>query len=326
MTFGTRRPRVCVAHRPADLEAPIARPAAELVQGHRPDRTAGRRGRTAWRLALAAALASAVAAGVASGPATATPGEPWLVTDVVDGDTIDVARGDTRMTVRLIGINTPERGECWYAEATEALVELVGSGPVWLYVDTTDVDQFDRALRYVVNADHDDVGGLLVEQGAAIARSYPPDTANDDRYALLQEAARRDSRGLWAPDACGAAPTGSSQSAVGLATGVVIEIHPDAAGDDNANLNDEWVRFVNAGNAPLDLAGWVVRDESSAHRYTFADLVLPPDGVVTLFTGCGVDNPTERYWCRAGSAVWNNGGDTVFLLDPAGNIAVSRTY
>ena len=177
---------------------------------------AEQRGDSPWRRPLA----SAVAAGVATGPATATvptppPGEPWLVTDVIDGDTIDVARGDTRMTVRLIGINTPERGECWYAEATEALVELVGSGPVWLYVDTTDVDQFDRALRYVVNADRDDVGGLLVEQGAAIARSYPPDTANDDRYALLQEAARRDSRGLWAPDACGAAPTGSSQSAAG---------------------------------------------------------------------------------------------------------------
>ena len=54
------------------------------------------------------------------------------------------------------------------------------------------MDQYGRALRYVVNADLEDVGGLLVEQGAAIARSYPPDTANDDRYALLQE--RRGSR------------------------------------------------------------------------------------------------------------------------------------
>lgn len=258
---------------------------------------------------------------------TLPPGEPWLVTDVVDGDTIDVARGDTTMSVRLIGINAPERGECWYEEATEVLVELVGSGPVWLAVDTTAVDQFGRALRYVLDADGEDIGGRLVEQGAAIARSYPPDTANDDRNALLQEAARLDGRGLWARDACSAATPGSGpQSVADTDLDVVIDIHPDAAGDDNANLNDEWVRFVNAGTSPLDLAGWVVRDESSSHRYTFADLVLPPDGAVTLFTGCGVDNLTERYWCSADSAVWNNGGDTVLLVDPAGNIAAWRTY
>jgi micrococcal nuclease len=152
------------------------------------------------------------------------------------------------------------------------------------------VDRFGRALRYVINADGDDVGGLLVEQGAAIARSYPPDTANDDRYALLQEAARRDGRGLWAADACGDAlvPVG------GMPVAVDIDLHPDAAGDDNVNLNDEWVRFTNAGTAPIDLSGWTVRD--------------------------------ERYWCNVASAVWNNGGDTAFLLDPAGNVVASRSY
>ena len=121
---------------------------------------------------------------------TLPPGDPWLVTEVIDGDTIDVAQGAMEMTVRLIGINAPEADECWSEEATSALGELVGAGPVWLRVDVTDLDQFGRSLRYVIDAAGDDVGALLVEQGAAIARSYPPDTANDDRYALLQEAAR----------------------------------------------------------------------------------------------------------------------------------------
>jgi micrococcal nuclease len=246
------------------------------------------------------------------------PGDPWLVTDVVDGDTIDVARGATEMTVRLIGINAPESDECWSDEATAALVALVGPGPVWLTVDASDVDQFGRALRYVIDADGNDVGGLLIEQGAAIARSYPPDTANDDRYALLQEAARVSGRGLWAADACGA---GTESAAT-----VEIDVHPDAAGDDNANLNDEWVRFTNTGAAPLDLDGWTVRDESSTHRYTFEDLVLLPAGTVTLHTGCGTDTPSERFWCSIDSAVWNNGGDTVFLRDPAGNIVTSLGY
>ncbi len=194
---------------------------------------------------------------------------------------------------------------------------------MWLTVDTSDVDQFGRALRYVINADGDDVGGLLVEQGAAIARSYPPDTANDDRYALLQEAARLAGRGLWARRRMRRSAPSRSPAAP---ASVEIDLHPDAAGDDNVNLNDEWVRFTNTGTAPLDLAGWTVRDESSTHRYTFADLVVQPGDAVTLFTGCGTDTATERYWCNSDSAVWNNGGDTVFLHDPAGNIVASRSY
>ncbi len=261
-----------------------------------------------------------------SAEATVSPdplGEPWLVTEVVDGDTIDVAQGSTAMTVRLIGINAPETDECWSDEATAALGELVGTGPAWLALDRSENDQFGRALRYVINAEGEDVGGQLIEQGAAIARSYPPDTANDDRYALLQEAARRAGRGLWAADACGGDVT--VQPATGPVS-VEIDLHPDAAGDDNANLNDEWVRFTNTGAIPLDLAGWTVRDESSSNRYTFAELVVQPGQAVTLFTGCGTDTATERYWCSSDSAVWNNGGDTVLLQDPAGNIAVSRSY
>jgi micrococcal nuclease len=271
-----------------------------------------------WGVALVAAAFDGATASASTPPLP--PDDPWLVTDIVDGDTLDVARGTILTRVRLIGINAPESDECWSEESTAALDELVGSGPVWLTVDASDVDQFGRALRYVIDADGNDVGGLLVEQGAAIARSYPPDTANDDRYALLQEAARLHGRGLWAADACGA---GNGVAAPDV---VEIDVHPDAAGDDNVNLNDEWVRFTNTGTAPLDVDGWTVRDESSTNRYTFADLVVPPARAVTLRTGCGTDTSTERFWCSVDAAVWNNGGDTVFLRDPAGNIVASLSY
>jgi endonuclease YncB( thermonuclease family) len=272
---------------------------------------------------IAVGLLAAGVMVITSHGSVATPvlSDPWLVTEVVDGDTIEVAQGPKTMSVRLIGINAPESDECWSDEATAALTELVGHGPVWLTVDASDLDQYGRALRYVINADGDDVGARLVERGAAIATSYPPDTANDARYALLQEAARRDGRGLWAAEACG--PT---LSVVRAPVAVDIEIHPDADGDDNVNLNDEWVRFINAGDAEFDLDRWTVADESSTHRYTFAELVLGTGAAVTLFTGCGTDTEAARYWCNTESAVWNNGGDTVFLRDPAGNIVASRSY
>jgi hypothetical protein len=45
-----------------------------------------------------------------------------------------------------------------------------------------------------------------------------------------------------------------------------------------------------------------------------------------VFTGCGQDTGDELYWCNTGSAIWNNSGDTAFLLDPAGNVVYSYAY
>ena len=105
---------------------------------------------------------------------------------------------------------------------------------------------------------------------------------------------------------------------------VSIAIRFDADGNDNENKNDEWVRFTNESVAPLDMTGWTVNDEGP-HRYRFGDLVLPSGGSVTLFTGCGTDTATERFWCNSGSAVWNNSGDTVFLSDGNGTPVAQRS-
>ena len=164
----------------------------------------------------------------------------WTVTSVTDGDTIDVAGPDGGLTVRLIGINTPESNECWADEATAALSALVAGQPVTLVRDSSDTDQYGRALRYVETAGGVDVGAALVESGHAISRRYEPDTARSDRYDTLQGQASDAGLGQWASDACGA-PVAS--------VSITVEIRSDAAGDDNDNLNDEWVRFTNAGTA-----------------------------------------------------------------------------
>jgi hypothetical protein len=46
---------------------------------------------------------------------------------------------------------------------------------------------------------------------------------------------------------------------------------------------------------------------------------------VRVFTGCGTHTATELSWCN-NSAVWNNDGDTAFILDASGNIVDSRSY
>ena len=100
----------------------------------------------------------------------------------------------------------------------------------------------------------------------------------------------------------------------------------DPPGSDTDNLEGEWVDIVNAGLTEVSTRGWVLKDESSSHRYFFADdFVIAPQTVVRISAGCGPDGDETLFWCN-GSAVWNNTGDTAFLLDPTGNIVTFYRY
>jgi len=262
--------------------------------------------------ALAAAGCGGGAPGAAGG-APETTGPAARAEAVVDGDTLDVRIGGVTERVRIVGINAPERGECRSAEATERLTELVEGAALVLLADESDRDRFGRLLRYV-EADGRDVGEQLVREGAAVVRVSAPDTAREDRLRAAQADARRAGAGLWGDAACGAPVAG--------ATGMRIAgLRLDAVGDDAANANDEWVEVANAGTGAVDLTGWTLRDESASHRFTFpGGFVLAPGAAVRVRSGCGDDSATDLHWCVTGSAVWNNDGDTAFLLDPGGNV------
>ena len=238
------------------------------------------------------------------------------VVAVTDGDTIDVRIDGSVETVRLVGINAPERGECLADEAERWLRDRVDGRSVELVRDVSDRDRYGRLLRYV-ELDGADVGVELVRAGLALAREYPPDTGRAAEYQLVQEAAEDAGAGMWAADACGGGATGAEV--------VISEIRFDADGDDNMNLNDEWVRITNEGASTVDLTGWVLKDTSASHRYSFpSGFVLGAGASVTVRTGCGTDSATDLHWCNEDSAVWNNSGDTAFLLDPNGNIVDSQ--
>jgi micrococcal nuclease len=258
-----------------------------------------------------------------TGPiATAAPAVPaesaqTEVLSVTDGDTLRLLVDGINESVRLIGINAPEGGECLAAEAARRLGELVSAEPISLESDVSDRDRFDRLLRYV-HAGEVLVNEELVREGLALAVRHEPDVAEAARLEAAQAVAAAAGAGLWGRDACGPAVTDAVE--IGL-------IRYDAAGDDNDNLNDEWVELSNAGDDELDLSGWRVKDESANHRYRFpAGFVLEAGHTVRLHTGCGEDTPTSLYWCNQGSAVWNNSGDTVFVLDPNGNVVVAESY
>ena len=135
--------------------------------------------------------------------------ETGRVVNVVDGDTIDVEIEGSVVRVRYIGMDTPEthNGVEWLgAEASAANSDLVMGQEVVLEKDVSEVDQYDRALRYVwlhegsawtlVNLE-------LIRLGFAAVATYPPDVKYiDTLFVAAEREAQQAGIGRW-----GAPPT-----------------------------------------------------------------------------------------------------------------------
>jgi len=98
----------------------------------------------------------------------------------------------------------------------------------------------------------------------------------------------------------------------------------NAPGNDNDNLNEEYVCFENRGGTAVNMSAWYVKDEYG-WKYTFPAFILQPGARVKLHTGSGTNTATDLYWGRTG-AVWNNDGDTVHLYDSEGLLVDSYRY
>ena len=129
--------------------------------------------------------------------------EPFQATvvSVVDGDTVDVLLVDGRSErVRILGIDTPEHGECGNSEATQALTALLSDQEVQLVDDpfSDDKDRFGRILAYV-EVEGTDAGLSQIEAGMAAA--WWPSSANPPVRGVSYLAAERSARhgliGSW---------------------------------------------------------------------------------------------------------------------------------
>ena len=104
-------------------------------------------------------------------PKKRTPGKAaqrFLVNRVIDGDTVELGNG---RGVRLLGIDTPERGDCGFDTATDDLVKLVEGKPVRL-TKPGDTDRYGRLLRYL-NIGDMDAGLRLIKNGLRSLATTP---------------------------------------------------------------------------------------------------------------------------------------------------------
>ena len=127
-------------------------------------------------------------------PAEATTAK---VERVVDGDTIVVIQDGKEHRVRYLLIDTPERGEPLYNEATKLNQLLIGGQTVFLVKDVSETDRYDRLLRYVYTEDGLLVNAEIVRQGMARIAVIQPDTRLQKEIRAAESEARKGKLGIW---------------------------------------------------------------------------------------------------------------------------------
>jgi endonuclease YncB( thermonuclease family) len=184
----------------------------------RVSRRSGPRSFKGWTVVLVLLLIVTGVAGlpylVASDEARRPPADPQLtrlalppgyslesleratVEDIIDGDTIDVRLRGQTVRVRYFGVDTPERGQRCYREATDRNELLLEGNTVLLLPDARTEDRFGRLLRYVFLEDGTSIDATLVAEG--FGRAWRDDGRYRDEIVRLEQEAESAGRGcLW---------------------------------------------------------------------------------------------------------------------------------
>jgi endonuclease YncB( thermonuclease family) len=218
------------------------------------------------------------------------------VTQIIDGDTIDVLLDDGNTArVRYNGINTPERERPYFTESTQANSDLVFQKEVVLIKDVTEVDQYGRLIRYVI-VGNTFVNLELVRTGYAQVETFPPDVACESTFLDAQREAQGNYLGLWA----------ATQTPEPSGPQIIIV---------TVNKRDEYVDIKNIGNIDVDLTGWNLVSERGNQGCPLSGIIKLGE-TLRIWAGEAQEN---GFSCGYSSPIWNNSeSDPAVLYNPQG--------
>ena len=224
-------------------------------------------------------------------------GEVVIVEKVIDGDTI-VVNGSS---VRLLGINSPERGGQYYDEAREFLEEAVLDKTAVLKFGKEKYDKYNRTLAYVFVGEKN-VNLELVRNG--FANFYFP-SGKDVYYDDFKEAWESCESNL-----CEKAEEECSNC---------IELK-------GFDYEEEVVVFYNKCDFDCELTGWGIKDEGRKN-FVFPNFVLEKNKDVRIIVSEEekANSESEIFWNRK-DYVWTDSGDTLFLRDSEGKLVLWESY
>lgn len=127
-------------------------------------------------------------------PVGRDPSRPTTrVLRVIDGDTVDT---DKLGRVRLIGVDTPERGRCYAKAATRFTRRRLAGRVVGYRLGGEQQDRYGRTLAYLYRdaAMHE---LALLRKGYARILIISPNDRYSRRFRRAERTARRRNAGLW---------------------------------------------------------------------------------------------------------------------------------
>ncbi len=132
--------------------------------------------------------------------------ELYPVTSVLDGDTFKAKIGRHNITVRMLGVDTPETvdprkpEQCFGKEASDATKLLLTGHEVRLKLnpEREEKDKFGRYLAYVYRDDELFVNKHLLEQGYAKEYTYGKAYQRQKEFRATEKTSKENKIGMWA--------------------------------------------------------------------------------------------------------------------------------
>jgi len=217
--------------------------------------------------------------------------EKGVVTRIIDGDTIEIGND----SIRLLGVNSPEKGERGYEEAKGFLENEILNKEVELIFGVQKYDKYYRKLAYVYS-EKENICLKSVESG--FSNIYFPDKASrsSKEFNLFANA--------W--NSCLASQKGLCEKSSDLCSNC-IKVR-------DLNLQTQEIILKNFCSFDCDISGWSVKDEGRK-KYVFGNFILKGKSEIVL-------NPSdfeENY-------IWTETGDSFFIRDSFGALVSWGIY
>jgi len=127
------------------------------------------------------------------------------VSKVYDGDTLRLADGQK---LRLIGINTPERGhdgmpdQPFYPEAKKRLEKIIhaNQNKLKIILGTDKHDRYKRLLAHIFTPGGDNISAILLREGLGYSIAIPPNLNFLNCYKKAEYDAKKQQHGIWGHD------------------------------------------------------------------------------------------------------------------------------
>jgi micrococcal nuclease len=221
-----------------------------------------------------------------------------FVSRIIDGDTIELESGEH---VRMLGINTPEKGEKYYYEAKEFLEKEILNKTVNLKFGKEKKDLYNRTLAYVFLQEKN-VNKKMISNG--FANPYFPSGKDSYYSSFFEEWKNCVKKNL---NICE-----NSQ-----------EICANCISLQEINYNKQKIVLKNICGINCNLTSWEIKDEGRK-KFIFPEFILESNREIAIIVG---KNQTEGtlLWKR-GDYVWTKTGDTIFLRDKEKKVVLWKSY